>query len=114
MRWQRRSDGQNYSRINGVILPVARPKAVAFKWFWGTIGMATQKRTTVYYPTREPSRSGESTVFKIGDKVKLISGSPDMTVIGLSPNGRVWVQWVNPYGSIAEASLVPQSLAKLS
>ena len=31
--------------------------------------------------------------WKIGDKVQLNSGSPEMTVNGFSPRGTVWVEW---------------------
>jgi uncharacterized protein YodC (DUF2158 family) len=49
--------------------------------------------------------------FKCGDTVKLVSGGPEMRVIGFSPNGRIWCDWES--SSIEhreEGSFVPESL----
>ena len=45
-----------------------------------------------------------------GQRVRLASGGPTMTVIGFSPNGRVWVEWENVDGCTEEASFVPEAL----
>jgi uncharacterized protein YodC (DUF2158 family) len=53
-------------------------------------------------------------MFKIGDTVVLVSGGPDMRVIGFSPSGRVWCQWECADGWVEEASFVPETLRQAS
>jgi uncharacterized protein YodC (DUF2158 family) len=53
---------------------------------------------------------GRLPVLKIDDLVVLVSGGPELKVIGLSPNGRVWVQWETAHGQLEEASFRPEML----
>lgn len=55
-------------------------------------------------------------LFKIGDKVVLKSGGPEMTVIGHSRNGRIWCEWERPGdpGFPHEGSFVPVTLSRLA
>lgn len=49
--------------------------------------------------TKESAKS-----FAIGDKARLNSGGPIMTVIGISPSGKIWCQWEQSDGEIDDAS----------
>ena len=44
-------------------------------------------------PAAQECGDSRTTEWKIGDKVRLVSGGPEMTVIGFSPRGNVWCEW---------------------
>lgn len=46
--------------------------------------------------------------FKIGDRVILKSGGLSMTVIGISPNGRLWCEW--DHHVVGDSSFTPDML----
>ena len=52
-------------------------------------------------------------MFKIGDRVILNSGGPTMEVVGISRNGRIWVEW-SVDGDIEEHSFRPAMLSPVS
>jgi uncharacterized protein YodC (DUF2158 family) len=52
-------------------------------------------------------------MFKIGDRAVLVSGGPEMEIIGVNRNGAVWCEWRQADGVIDEASFKPEMLRKV-
>jgi uncharacterized protein YodC (DUF2158 family) len=60
-------------------------------------------------PRRFHAMASGSTV-RVGDKVRLNSGGPEMTVTGFSPRGNAWCEWESESERWKEHSFPPACL----